>query len=335
MIRCGIIGMGKMGKIRAKEIFSNPHTELKAICDINQANMKDFKVKKCLKVDELLALPLDAVFICTYNNVNSEYTIKSLKKGIHVFCEKPPAISADEVKKVMEVEKKCKKILKYGFNHRYHYSVMEAKKIVDSGMFGRLLWLRGVYGKAGGNQYAKNWRNNKLLSGGGILMDQGIHMLDLMTHFSGEFISVKGFVQTLFWNVSVEDNVFAIMKTRDGVAATLHSSATQWRHKFLLDMSFEDGYVNLGGILTSTRSYGDEVLIVARKQFEDSTFALGKPREERIFFDTDDSWKLELDEFVSAINENKPIKYGKSSEALHVMEILEKIYDESGFNHEK
>ena len=92
---------------------------------------------------------------------------------------------------------------------------------------------------------------------------------------------------------------------------------------------------NLGGILTSTRSYGDEVLIVARKQFEDSTFALGKPREERIFFDTDDSWKLELDEFVSAINENKPIKYGKSSEALHVMEILEKIYDESGFYHEE
>jgi hypothetical protein len=125
------------------------------------------------------------------------------------------------------------------------------------------------------------------------------------------------------------------MKTREGVAATLHSSATQWRHKFLLDMSFEDGYVNLGGILTSTRSYGDEVLIVARKQFEDSAFALGKPKEERIFFDTDDSWKLELDEFVAAIKDNKPIQYGRSSEALHVMEILEKIYDESGFYHEE
>jgi len=327
--------MGKMGRIRASEILKNPHTELKAICDIDSKNMKEFEVKTCKNVDELLALPLEAVFICTYNNVNSEYTIKALKKGVHVFCEKPPATSAQEVKKVIEVERQSKKKLKYGFNHRYHYSVMEAKKIIDSGMLGRLLWLRGVYGKAGGNQYDKNWRNDKLLSGGGILMDQGIHMLDLMTHFSGEFVMVKSFVQTLYWNVSVEDNVFAIMKTREGVAATLHSSATQWRHKFLLDMSFEDGYINLGGILTSTRSYGDEVLIIARKQFEDSTFALGKPKEERIFFDTDDSWKLELEEFIAAIKNNKPIKYGKSSEALHVMEILEKIYAESGFYNEE
>ena len=335
MIRCGIIGMGKMGRIRADEIIKNPDTCLTAIYDISSERMDRFDAKKCKSVDEIMDEKLDVIFICTYNNVNSEYTIKALDKCKHVFCEKPPARTSLEVREVIEAEKRSGNVLKYGFNHRYHYSVMEAKKIVDSKMFGNLLWLRGVYGKAGGNQYERNWRNDKNLSGGGILIDQGIHMLDLMRHFSGEFVEVKSLVQTLYWNVPVEDNVFALMKTENGVAAILHSSATQWRHRFSLDMCFEDGYINLEGILSSTRSYGDEILIIAKKQFEDSTFALGKPREERIFFDTDDSWKLELEDFIDAIKNNKSIQHGKSSDALNVMETLEKIYRESSYYNEK
>ncbi|MCK4944378.1 MAG: Gfo/Idh/MocA family oxidoreductase [Candidatus Aminicenantes bacterium] len=331
MIRFGIVGLGKMGKIRAREIEKNPDTEIGAVFDINEKEMGASGARKCHGLDELLDLPIDAVFVCTYNNVNAEYTIKALEKGKHVFCEKPPARSSSEMEKVIQAEKRSGKTLKYGFNHRYHYSIIEAKKIVDSEMLGKLLWLRGVYGKAGGNQYETNWRNDKLLSGGGILMDQGIHMLDLITHFSGEFVEVKSLVQTLYWKVKVEDNAFALFKTRQGIAGVLHSSATQWRHKFGLDMCFEDGYINLEGILSSTRSYGDEVLVIARKQFEDSTFAFGKPREERIFFDTDDSWKLELDEFVQSIKSNKPIINGSSSDALNIMKVIEKIYDESHF----
>ena len=124
----------------------------------------------------------------------------------------------------------------------------------------------------------------------------------------------------------MEDNAFAILKAKKGAVAMFHSSATQWRHKFTLDMGFEDGYINLEGILSSTRSYGDEILIIARKQFEDSTFAIGKPREERIFFDTDDSWKMELQDFVDAINRGKPVLYGNSADALAVLRTVEKIY---------
>ena len=91
----------------------------------------------------------------------------------------------------MEAETKSEKILKYGFNHRYHYSVIEAKKIIDTGEMGKLLWMRGVYGKAGSIDYDKNWRNFRELSGGGILIDQGIHMLDLMMFFSKKVNSNK------------------------------------------------------------------------------------------------------------------------------------------------
>jgi predicted dehydrogenase len=160
-------------------------------------------------------------------------------------------------------------------------------------------------------------------------------MLDLMMHFAGEFTEVRSLVQASYWDVEVEDNVFAIMSTQENVSGTIHSSATQWRHKFSLEMCFEEGYINLDGILSSTRSYGDETLVLARRQFEDSAFAFGKPREERIYFDTDDSWSLELDEFLEAIEGKKSVEFGKSDDALRVMRLIETIYEQSGFYSDK
>lgn len=333
MINIAIIGMGKIGKTRAQTIKANKTTKLIAAYDVDANQLNEFDdILKCENVDDIFKIEdLDAVIICTFNKYAPLYTIQALKNDLHVFCEKPPARTSKEMKEVIEVEATKDLILKYGFNHRYHHSVMEAKKLIDNDVFGKLLWMRGVYGKAGGNQYTKNWRNNKEESGGGILIDQGIHMLDLMRFFAGEFEEIKSMVKTNYWDVKVEDNAFAIMQTHDNILASIHSSATQWRHKFLLEMSFENGYINLEGILSGTRSYGDETLSIAKKQFEDNTFAMGKPREEKIFFDTDESWKLELDEFVDCILNNKKAYNGNSEDALKVMELIESIYDESGY----
>jgi len=333
MIYVAIVGMGKIGKIRAKTVNDNKNTKLIAAYDIDSSQLNGFDdIVKCSNVDDIFNIEgLNAVIICTFNKFAPEYTIKALNNNLHVFCEKPPARTSKEVREVMEVEKNYSLVLKYGFNHRYHHSVIEAKKLIDNNVFGKLLWMRGVYGKAGGNQYVKNWRNNKDESGGGILIDQGIHMLDLMRFFASDFEEVKSMVKTNYWDVNVEDNAFAIMQTKDHVLASIHSSATQWRHKFLLEMSFENGYINLDGILSSTRSYGDETLSIAKRQFEDDTFAMGKPREEKIFFDTDESWKLELDEFVDCILNNKKVYNGNSEDALKVMELVETIYNQSGY----
>jgi predicted dehydrogenase len=337
MIKFAIIGMGKIGKTRAKTLKDNPDTKLIAAYDIDQSQMDEFDdIIKCKDVDEIFKIKeLDAIFICTFNKYAPGFTIKALESGLHVFCEKPPARTSLELKEVIAVEENTNLVLKYGFNHRYHHSVIEAKKLIDNNIFGRLLWVRGVYGKAGGNKFAKNWRNNKEESGGGILIDQGIHMLDLMRFFVGDFTEIKSMVKKNYWDIPVEDNAFALMQSKDGVMATIHSSATQWRHKFLLEMSFENGYINLDGILSSTRSYGDETLVIAKRQFESETFAMGKPREEKIFFDTDESWKLELDEFVECIKENKKSYNGNSKDALKVMELVEEIYKESGFYENK
>lgn len=333
MINIAIIGMGKIGKTRAKTIKENKHTRLIAAFDVDSSQLSEFdNIIKCTLVDDIFAIQeLDAVVICTFNKYAPEYTIKALEAGLHVFCEKPPARTSKELEEVRKAEAKCGLVLKYGFNHRYHHSVIEAKKLVENNVFGKLLWMRGVYGKAGGNKFADNWRNNKDESGGGILIDQGIHMLDLMRLFAGDFKDIKSMVQTNYWDIKVEDNAFALMQTEEGVMATIHSSATQWRHKFLLEMSFENGYINLDGILSSTRSYGDETLVIAKRQFESETFAMGKPREEKIYFDTDESWKLELDEFVECILEKKAVYNGNSYDALKVMQLVEAIYQESGY----
>ncbi len=328
ILKFGIAGYGKMGKIREKTIANNENTELVAIYEINDHKCQDKSVVDCNTFEELLNLEINAIFISSYVSSAAEYTIKALNAGIHVFCEKPPSMSHEEMLEVQKAEKKSKKILKYGFNHRYHYSVIEAKKIISEGALGKLLWMRGVYGKAGSIDFHDNWRNYKNYSGGGILLDQGIHMLDLFRYFSNEeFECLNAHLTTSYWNIECEDNAFLTLKSNmSDTVATLHSSATQWKHKFLLEMAFEEGYLNLDGILSETRSYAPETLIFGNKDFDDVDFAMGKPKESTTYFEHDKSWDLELVEFIGAISRNNPIINGTSQDALEIMKLTDHVY---------
>ena len=327
-IRVGIVGYGKIGQLRAECLAAHPDFEVRAICDIDPSRARhppgtsfhqDYR--------ELLAEELDAVFVCAFNNVAPEVVTRALDRGMHVFCEKPPGRCVEDIEQIEAAEQRHPdQKLKFGFNHRYHYSVIEAKSMVEGGRFGKILWLRGVYGKCGGIQFENEWRNQSEIAGGGILLDQGIHMLDLCRFFCGDFDEVQSLVTTSFWKIPVEDNAFAILRNADGQVALIHSSATQWKHRFSLEICLEGGYINLGGILSSTRSYGDETLSFAKKQFEDETFAFGKPREETIFFGRDDSWALEIDDFATAIRQDRPVLSGNSTDALRVMQLIEAIY---------
>lgn len=334
MIRVGIAGFGKIGKIRSIEIEKFSNVKLVAVYDLEKPSEEyTQKFKFCTTFEELLLQNLDAIFICTYNNVLAEYTKVALSKGIHVFCEKPPARTVKELKEVLTVFKSSNCVLKYGLNHREHYSIIEAKKILQSGDLGKVLWMRGVYGKAGSIDYDKNWRNYKNYSGGGILIDQGIHMLDLMIYLSEKkFTSVSSHVTTSFWNIEAEDNAFAIMKSDDEVVAMLHSSATQWRHKFLLEICCENGYLNLDGILSTTRSYAPEKLVTARREFEDITHAMGKPKETVIWFENDDSWYNEVKDFIDSIEQAKPIQNGSIYDAIETLSLVELIYKNSNLH---
>lgn len=326
-VKFGIAGYGKMGKIREESILNSSDAKLISIYEISEYSHNDKGVVQCNSFDELLTTDIDAVIVSAYVSVAADYVIRALNRGKHVFCEKPPSMTAKEMKKVIEIEKKMGKVLKYGFNHRFHYSVMEAKKVINDGSLGKMLWMRGVYGKAGSIDFHDNWRNYKNYSGGGILLDQGIHMIDLFRYFSNdEFECLSSHLTSSFWNVECEDNAFLTLKSKNDIVATLHSSATQWKHKFLLEMAFENGYINLDGILSSTRSYAPETMIIGKREFEDITFAMGKPKESITYYEYDNSWELELKEFIDAVNGKSIINNGTSGDALEIMRLTDFVY---------
>jgi predicted dehydrogenase len=329
-LKFGIAGYGKMGKIREKSILESKDASLISIYDITNHSHNNNEVIFCDSLDKLLETDIDAVVVSAYVSVASDYVIRALKAGKHVFCEKPPSMTSEEMLEVIDTEKKSGKILKYGFNHRFHYSVMEAKKIINNGSLGKMLWMRGVYGKAGSIDYHDNWRNYKNYSGGGILLDQGIHMLDLFRYFTNdEFECLSSHLTTSFWDIECEDNAFLTLKSSSNVIATLHSSATQWKHKFLLEMSFEDGYINLDGILSTTRSYAPETMTVGKREFEDITFAMGKPKESITYYEYDKSWDFELSEFIESIRGNSNVVNGTSQDAYEIMKITDYVYSNS------
>ncbi len=327
-LNIGIIGLGKMGLTRYTECCNHPQTVVTHGSDPDRDRYALFPGVTCsANPASVIGSDVDAVLIATPNRFAPELIIAALDSGKHVFCEKPPGCSVEDIEAIRVAEARHPELkLKFGFNHRYHAGIQEAKRIVDSGTIGRVLWMRGTYGKCGGEDFAESWRSDKALSGAGILLDQGIHMLDLFRHFVGDFTEVKSMVETAYWDIPVEDNAFALLRNDAGVVAMLHSSSTQWKHTFNLEIYGADGLVSVNGILSSTRSYGDETLTVARRAFDDG-FNTGKPQEETIYFDTDPSWQLEMADFVACIANDTPVTTGTSDDALSAMKLVFAIYD--------
>ncbi len=324
-LKIGIIGLGKMGGIRAKTIREHDDTVLVSGTDPNPP-AKGFEDLQILPdYEAVIHSGVDAVMVCTPNRYIPGVVEAALDAGKHVFCEKPPGRNMHDIERIIAAERRNPGLaLKVGFNHRYHYGIMEAKKIVESKKYGRILWMRGVYGKAEGSGKPNEWRNDPALAGGGILFDQGIHMLDLFRYFCGEFVEIKSMCTTAYWDTVLEDNAFALLRDEAGRIAMLHSSFTQWKHRFTIEICMEDGYVTVDGMPSSTRSYRDEWIIQGRKH---TGFAIGNPPEESTFCNTDPSWELELAEFVNCIRTGEPVKNGTSKDAYEVMRLVFGIYD--------
>ena len=328
IVNIGLVGLGKMGRIRARKLAEHPSARVVCGTDPHPESFREEfpGVRIVSSVAALLAEEVDAVFVCTPNRFTPAAIIAALDAGKHVFSEKPPGRTLADMARIREAERRNPGLkLKFGFNHRYHAGIQEAKRIVDGGRLGRILWLRGIYGKSGGTGFEKEWRSNKEMAGAGILLDQGIHMLDLLRLFCGDFVEVKSMVTTAYWGIDVEDNAFALLRDGEGRIAMLHSSSTHWKHRFSLEIFLSEGYLTVNGILSSTRSYGDETISVARRQFNEG-FAQGKPREEIIYFDTDPSWELEIDEFLQNILEDSPVDSGNSEQAERAMQLVFAIY---------
>jgi len=323
-IKIGIIGFGKIGQARYKILNRLKNIcEVTRICDPSLINVKGVICSENYN-DIINDKEISSVFICTPNYLNYPITKKCLIAKKNVFCEKPPTINLSQIKKIIKLENMHKNKLMYGFNHREHESIKKMKKIIDQKKLGKILWIRGRYGKSVDKDFFKSWRSVKKYAGGGILIDQGIHMLDLFMHLSGDFNRVLSSLSNLFWKGDVEDNAFIILEnTKTKVTASLHSTMTQWRHLFSLEIFLEKGYLVLNGLKTSSNSYGKEVLTIAKNKNQPSVKWISEKKE---IYKIEKSFEKEIKYFLSCIKNNNKIIQSNSYDALRLMTLVSKIY---------
>jgi len=323
-----LIGFGKMGKIRYNTLKEIEGCKVSWICDVAALADIPAGIKYTSNAEDIFSdKQVNAVIISTSNDMLKNYVIKALDSGKHVFCEKPPGRNLTELNEMIEAKKRNPGVkLMFGFNHRHHESMVYAKELIDSGEYGRILWMRGRYGKSVDENFFSNWRSKKDLAGGGIFLDQGIHMLDLFLMMCGDFEEVKAHISNLYWNLDIEDNVFAIFHNKKGQAASLHSTMTQWRHLFSFEIFLEKGYITINGLKTSSNTYGDEVMSVVKNRTLPPAAMWTK--EEDMVFHVDTSWKRELSIFVDAIRNDKPISVGNTHDAYKLMRLVEKMYSQ-------
>lgn len=264
---------------------------------------------------------VSVVVVATTNDVLAEITAAALEAGRHVLVEKPAARHAGELAPLERLAESSGRRVRVGFNHRYHPALLKARELVDAGALGPLMFLRARYGHGGRVGYDREWRADPARSGGGELIDQGSHVIDLARWFLGDFPSVEGFAATYYWDMPVDDNAFLTLRTAGGHCAFLHVSCSEWKNLFSLELYGRHGKLAIDGL---GGSYGVERLAWYRMLPE-----MGPPETTIWEYPGHDrSWALEFAAFTDDIRQGRRPDPGLA-DARAVLEIVERIYRRS------
>jgi predicted dehydrogenase len=265
----------------------------------------------------------DIVIVATTNDVLTPIAEAALEAGKHVLVEKPAGRSVAEIDRLIAASARNDRLVHVGFNHRYHPALQKAREIVDRGALGPLMFIRGRYGHGGRVGYDREWRADPARSGGGELIDQGVHVIDLAGWFLGDFVQVEGLATTYFWQMPVDDNAFLTLRTGGGQVAFLQVSCTEWKNLFSFEIYGRDGKLAIDGL---GGSYGVERLAHYRM-----LPAMGPPETEIWEFPrADESWHLEFQDFLRDISMNQPPAAGLAA-ARSALDVVETIYARSGY----
>jgi predicted dehydrogenase len=322
--RVAIVGCGLVGEKRIKLLAPGTVT---ITCDLNleRANKLAALSTGCEATDSVeraVNSPnVDCVMIATLNAALAPIAKQALAAGKHVLAEKPGAISVREVEELESVSEQTGALYRVGYNHRYHPALLKAREIFESGALGPMMFLRARYGQGGRIGYDKEWRADPKLSGGGELIDQGVHLIDLAGIFLGEFTQVDGHVATYFWNMPVDDNAFMSLRNGDGNSAWLHASCTEWKNMFSLEIYGRDAKLHVEGL---GGSYGVEKLY-----FYKMLPQMGPPETTIWEYPRgDESWKIEMQEFFDDIRLKRTPSPGLK-EAKAVLRVVEALHRKS------
>jgi predicted dehydrogenase len=328
-MRVAIVGCGLIGNKRAKALSGST---LVAAVDSNRARAEQLArtTPGCIAADNWQAVvdrpDVDVVVVATTNDQLAPVTQAAVAAGKHVLVEKPAARNADELQPVADAARKAFAergvVVKVGFNHRFHPALLKARQIIDDGGVGPLMFLRARYGHGGRKGMETEWRGNPVVSGGGEMLDQGVHLIDLARWYLGDFPHVSGHVARFFWDWKVDDNGFAILRTDGGQVAFLHATCTEWKNLFSMEIYGRDGKLAIDGL---GGSYGVEKLAYYKMLPQ-----MGPPETtmwEYPFPDT--SWDLEWAHFMQCIAEKKQ-PMGNLDDAVATLRVIGELYRQSG-----
>ncbi|MBT5060296.1 MAG: Gfo/Idh/MocA family oxidoreductase [Gemmatimonadetes bacterium] len=334
-LRVGLIGAGGVGRKRAAAVREDPRTDLQVVCDRVEARAREVAAASSFAAagkiaaaeprilaawEEVVAsTDVDLIIVSTTHDMLATISTAALQAGKHVLCEKPLGRTVEEAQRATGAAAESGCVLHAGYNHRFHPAMQALHQIVGSGQLGDLLNLRGRYGHGGRPGYEREWRADASISGGGELLDQGAHLIDLSLWLLGAVEEVNGRVQTAFWDIApVEDNAFALLTMTGGQTASLHVSWTQWRNLFSLELFGRDGYAQVEGL---GGSYGEQRLTLGHRRA-----AGGAPEESsQVFAGVDRSWNAEWDAFVRAIDGESTLA-AKGISAVETLDCIGAIY---------
>ncbi len=324
----GIIGCGLIGQKRANSLGTD--VRLIACADIN-LKASEYLAQQHQAIaysdwQKILEHPhINIVIIATPHASLAKIALLAIQSGKHVFIEKPAARTAQEILPLIKALHTHAVKVRVGFNHRYHPAIRQARNLFESGALGTLMFIRARYGHGGRLGYDKEWRANPALSGGGELIDQGAHLIDLSRWFLGEFSEIEGFSHTYYWDMPVEDNSFMLLKTSQQQVAFLHASCTEWKNLFSMEIYGHQAKLEVSGL---GGSYGVEKLAYYAMRPE-----MGPPDTTIWEYPMqDDSWSVEINEFYQDILLNREPSPGLN-DAYKNLEIIQLLYKKSGYDY--
>jgi predicted dehydrogenase len=318
----GIIGCGLIGNKRADNL--GKRGRLIACADINIKNAqfisnKDKKIQVFKDWEKLLKIKeLDIVIIATVHNQMYRILLEAIKMGKHVFIEKPASINLTQLKSIIKENKILRRKIRVGYNHRFLAAIIKCKELLDKNILGNLMFIKASYGHGGRSNYDKEWRMNPKISGGGELIDQGSHLIDLSEFFFGKIIKAEGTLRDYFWKKKVDDNAFLTLKFKNNLISFLHVSCTEWKNNFLFEIYGTKGKLRIEG---KGGSYGKEILKLYKMNRKNTYPKIFSWK----FNQKDHSWSRELNEFYRDIQYNRNPNPGLQ-QALSVLRVIKEVY---------
>jgi predicted dehydrogenase len=324
-LRVAIVGCGRIGAKRAQAL--TPEDELLGCFDIDARAAEglagQYGARACATVEQRLDLRPQVVVVATVHDRLAGLAEQALGAGAHVLVEKPAGISTAQIDRLIEVQRTCDRLVKVGFNHRFHPALARAVEEVHSARHGELMYLRARYGHGGRPGYEREWRADPARSGGGELIDQGMHLLDLSHWLAGPLPLHSALLRTHFWDTPVEDNAVLILgepESSRGRWTMLHVSWTEWKNLFSLEVYCRRAKIQVDGL---AGSYGPQRLRIYRMRPE-----LGPPDLEEVSYpDEDGSWRAEWEHFAAAVTAagQRPL-LGDLHDARYAWEQVEAAY---------